>query len=114
MDTATGTAMRTSRRSKRPSRRESTGMAPRRPPRHRRSASEPGARPPRRIAPLASAPVIDLHCHLLPAMDDGVETTDEALELGRELRAAGVETVAATPHMRDDYPDVRPVELAGR
>jgi protein-tyrosine phosphatase len=58
--------------------------------------------------------VIDLHCHLLPGIDDGAETTDDALMLARELAVAGVRTVAATPHLREDYPTVRPAELADR
>jgi protein-tyrosine phosphatase len=58
--------------------------------------------------------VIDLHCHLLPGIDDGVATTEEALALARELATVGVRTVAATPHLRDDHPAVRPEELAER
>lgn len=58
--------------------------------------------------------MIDLHCHILPGIDDGAETTDDALELAWQLTAAGVRTVAATPHLRDDYPDVRTDEIARR
>jgi protein-tyrosine phosphatase len=58
--------------------------------------------------------VIDLHCHILPGVDDGPDTLDGALELARELAGAGVRTVAATPHLRDDHPGVRAVELAAR
>jgi protein-tyrosine phosphatase len=58
--------------------------------------------------------VIDLHCHILPGIDDGPETTREALELARQLARAGVRTVAATPHLRDDHPGVRVAELAHR
>ena len=56
--------------------------------------------------------MIDLHCHILPGVDDGVKTIDEALALARELVTAGVRTVAATPHLRDDHPGVRASELA--
>lgn len=58
--------------------------------------------------------MIDLHCHLLPGIDDGAETIEGALQLARQLTEAGVRTVAATPHLRDDYPDVRAEEIAGR
>jgi protein-tyrosine phosphatase len=58
--------------------------------------------------------VIDLHCHILPGIDDGPETTGDALELARWLAADGVRTVAATPHLRDDHPKVRAGELAER
>lgn len=43
---------------------------------------------------------VDLHCHFLPAVDDGVRSDAEALELLRALSAAGFERVVATPHMR--------------
>jgi protein-tyrosine phosphatase len=43
---------------------------------------------------------VDLHCHYVPAVDDGARTMDEAVGLLRALRAAGFEHVVATPHMR--------------
>jgi protein-tyrosine phosphatase len=58
--------------------------------------------------------VIDLHCHILPGIDDGPATIAHSLELARELAAAGVRTVAATPHLRDDHPAVRAAEIADR
>jgi protein-tyrosine phosphatase len=48
--------------------------------------------------------LIDLHSHVLPGLDDGVRTIDEALELCAAAAADGVEVLAATPHVRDDYP----------
>lgn len=42
--------------------------------------------------------MIDLHCHILPGLDDGPKTLDEALLLGERLIAQGVTTVVATPH----------------
>ncbi|MDQ8043939.1 MAG: CpsB/CapC family capsule biosynthesis tyrosine phosphatase [Solirubrobacteraceae bacterium] len=41
---------------------------------------------------------VDLHCHLLPALDDGPATDALAVDLARALVADGVTTVAATPH----------------
>lgn len=58
--------------------------------------------------------MIDLHCHILPGIDDGPATMDESVALARVLVDAGVNTVAATPHLREDHPDVVPTELAGR
>jgi protein-tyrosine phosphatase len=58
--------------------------------------------------------MIDLHCHALPGIDDGPRDMDEALELCRGAAADGVRVIAATPHLRGDYPGVRPEELAGR
>ena len=48
--------------------------------------------------------MIDLHTHILPGLDDGVRSLEEARELAAESVAAGVATVAATPHVRADYP----------
>ena len=43
--------------------------------------------------------MIDLHCHLLPAVDDGPPTVEAALALARAQVGARVQTVAATPHV---------------
>jgi protein-tyrosine phosphatase len=40
----------------------------------------------------------ELHFHLLPGVDDGPQTMDEALELARLAVADGTATVVATPH----------------
>lgn len=58
--------------------------------------------------------MIDLHCHILPGIDDGTSTDQEALALAGAAARDGVTTIAATPHLRRDYPLVRPEELAGR
>jgi protein-tyrosine phosphatase len=58
--------------------------------------------------------VIDLHCHILPGIDDGPKSAADALELARRLAGDGVRAVAATPHLRDDHPRVRADELADR
>jgi protein-tyrosine phosphatase len=58
--------------------------------------------------------VIDLHVHVLPGIDDGPRDEAAAIELVSEAAAGGVTTIAATPHLRADHPDVRPLELARR
>ena len=42
---------------------------------------------------------IDFHSHILPDMDDGPETVDEALKMLRILKKDGVDIVLATPHL---------------
>jgi protein-tyrosine phosphatase len=42
--------------------------------------------------------MIDIHCHLLPAVDDGAEDWDACLEMGRVAAADGINTIVATPH----------------
>jgi protein-tyrosine phosphatase len=48
--------------------------------------------------------VIDLHCHLLPGIDDGPRDMRMALAVAQLQVDAGVETVAATPHVSWDLP----------
>lgn len=42
--------------------------------------------------------MIDLHCHLLPGVDDGPRTMDESMELARLAADHGVRHIKATPH----------------
>lgn len=79
----------------------STTRQPTAPAQRRRA---PAQRTPRRPARDHAATVIDLHCHLLPAIDDGPRTMDAALDMARLHVAAGVRTVAATPHVSWDMP----------
>jgi len=48
--------------------------------------------------------VIDLHSHVLPGLDDGVRSLEEARDLARTAAGEGVTAIAATPHVRRDYP----------
>jgi protein-tyrosine phosphatase len=48
--------------------------------------------------------VIDLHAHVLPGLDDGPATLAESLEFVRAAATDGITVLAATPHVRDDYP----------
>ncbi len=43
-------------------------------------------------------PLIDLHCHLLPGLDDGPADLGQALALARQAAASGVTVIVATPH----------------
>jgi protein-tyrosine phosphatase len=45
----------------------------------------------------------DLHCHLLPGVDDGAKTMEDALEMARALVALGFTDVAPSPHARPEY-----------
>ena len=42
--------------------------------------------------------MIDLHSHLLPDVDDGVEVFDESIEIIRELSHHGIKKIVLTPH----------------
>jgi protein-tyrosine phosphatase len=43
--------------------------------------------------------VIDLHCHLLPGIDDGAKTQEQSLDMARMAVADGIRIVACTPHI---------------
>lgn len=47
--------------------------------------------------------MIDLHCHLLPGLDDGPATMDESIELAAAQVSAGIDTVVATPHVNSMF-----------
>lgn len=42
--------------------------------------------------------MIDLHSHILYGLDDGAQTLEDALEIGRTAAANGTTVIAATPH----------------
>lgn len=42
--------------------------------------------------------MIDIHCHILPFMDDGAEDYDTALDMAEAAIRDGITTVIATPH----------------
>ena len=42
--------------------------------------------------------MIDIHCHILPGMDDGPEHLAAAIRMCRMAAADGVRTIVATPH----------------
>lgn len=48
---------------------------------------------------IITAQMIDLHCHILPGIDDGAADLSEALAMARALAADGVTAVACTPHI---------------
>ena len=56
--------------------------------------------------------VIDLHCHLLPGIDDGPTDMDGTLAMARAYAREGVTHVVATPHVSPDYPNTQAVIAA--
>jgi protein-tyrosine phosphatase len=43
--------------------------------------------------------LIDLHCHLLPGIDDGAGDIETSLQMARMAAADGIKVVACTPHI---------------
>lgn len=54
--------------------------------------------------------MIDLHCHMLPGIDDGAKDLDIALQMARIAAADGVAVTACTPHI---YPGMFENDTAG-
>ncbi len=42
--------------------------------------------------------MIDLHCHILPGLDDGSGSLEESLEMAAMAADQGIRHIAATPH----------------
>jgi protein-tyrosine phosphatase len=57
--------------------------------------------------------VIDLHCHILPELDDGSRDLADSIEMARVAEADGIRLICATPHIHPDH-NVAPDELEGR
>jgi protein-tyrosine phosphatase len=57
--------------------------------------------------------MIDLHCHILPGVDDGALDLRDSAGLARQAAADGIEAICATPHIRHDH-DVRIDEVESR
>jgi protein-tyrosine phosphatase len=56
-------------------------------------------------------PLVDLHVHLLAALDDGPRTVDEAVAMCRIAAAEGVQAMAATAHQNERWRAVTPERI---
>lgn len=45
---------------------------------------------------------VDMHCHILPGIDDGAKDIEDALKLIKELKKLGVAEFIPTPHIMED------------
>jgi len=55
--------------------------------------------------------MIDFHCHLLPAIDDGASSIDESIVMAKALSDFGYKTVCCTPHCIKGYYDLTPQKV---
>ncbi|MGG3640555.1 CpsB/CapC family capsule biosynthesis tyrosine phosphatase [Bacillus gobiensis] len=45
--------------------------------------------------------MIDIHCHILPSIDDGSKHFAESIEMAKEAYSQGITTIIATPHHKN-------------
>jgi protein-tyrosine phosphatase len=47
--------------------------------------------------------MVDLHCHILPGLDDGPQSMDESMAMAESAIADGITHVVATPHASSEF-----------
>ena len=47
--------------------------------------------------------MVDIHCHLVPGIDDGASCLEESIQMARIAASDGVSTVVATPHQLGNF-----------
>jgi protein-tyrosine phosphatase len=47
--------------------------------------------------------LVDLHCHILPGVDDGPVNLDFSVAMAGRAADAGINVIVATPHVRSDH-----------
>jgi protein-tyrosine phosphatase len=47
--------------------------------------------------------MVDIHCHILPEIDDGAKNVEDSLTMAREAEKQGIHTIIATPHLNNQY-----------
>lgn len=62
---------------------------------------------------MPEAGLIDIHCHIIPGVDDGAESLEDAVRMLRMEYAQGVRKIIATPHYRKQYFET-PAEIIKR
>jgi protein-tyrosine phosphatase len=54
--------------------------------------------------------MIDLHCHILPEIDDGASNISESLAMADEAAADGIHTIIATPHVNSAFHSAKTIK----
>ena len=59
----------------------------------------------KKTIPIFESVKTDIHCHLLPGVDDGAKDVSETIFCLQTLREAGFSKVCFTPHFQSKYPN---------
>lgn len=54
---------------------------------------------------------IEIHCHILPGLDDGPKSMDDSLKMLRLARRQGIQKLIATPHYSYEFPGEDPKKI---
>lgn len=54
--------------------------------------------------------MIDIHCHILPGLDDGASDLSESLAMAQTAVNCGVTAIVATPHFRGEWESMQQLE----
>lgn len=54
----------------------------------------------------------DIHCHILPGVDDGAQDITESVQMIRAAMRIGIKTITCTPHCRDPWFDYDAMQKA--
>ena len=47
--------------------------------------------------------MIDVHCHILPDVDDGSECMQESINMAMIAKEQGIDKIIATPHYHPEF-----------
>ncbi|MEH7095607.1 tyrosine-protein phosphatase [Neobacillus vireti] len=47
--------------------------------------------------------MVDIHCHILPGIDDGAGNMSDSILMAKEAEKEGIHTIIATPHLNNQY-----------
>ncbi|RYI28786.1 tyrosine protein phosphatase [Bacillus infantis] len=49
--------------------------------------------------------MIDIHCHILPNVDDGADSLEASISMARQAAGEGIRSIIATPHHKNGHYD---------
>ncbi|MFD0826433.1 tyrosine-protein phosphatase [Neobacillus sp. M.A.Huq-85] len=52
--------------------------------------------------------MIDIHCHILPGIDDGAKSFEDSIAMAKQAAKEGIHTIIATPHLNSKYDNRKP------
>ncbi|MED3652382.1 tyrosine-protein phosphatase [Heyndrickxia sporothermodurans] len=55
--------------------------------------------------------MIDIHCHILPGIDDGAQNVTDSIAMAKKAVSEGIHTIIATPHHKNGKYNNRKVEI---